>query len=54
MFVAAVNYILYYWFPLPLPLPRTFPWPWWVSAGIAVLIAAPSGYLMLRGELVTE
>jgi protein-S-isoprenylcysteine O-methyltransferase Ste14 len=49
MFVAAANYVLYYWFPLPLPLPGTFPWPWWVSAGIAVLIAVPSGYLMLRG-----
>ncbi len=49
MFIVAVNYILYHWFPLPLPLPRTFPWPWWVSAGIAVLIAVPSQYLMIRG-----
>lgn len=49
MTIAGVNYILYYWFPLALPLPRTFPWPWWVSAVIAVLIALPSGWLMLRG-----
>jgi len=49
MFIVAVNYILYHWFPLPLPLLRTFPWPWWVSAGIAVLISVPSQYLMIRG-----
>lgn len=49
MFVAAANYIFYYWLPLPVPLPRTFPWPHWVSAVIAVLIALPSAYLMLRG-----
>jgi protein-S-isoprenylcysteine O-methyltransferase Ste14 len=49
MFVVAVNYVLYYWFPLPLPLPRTFPWPWWVSAAVAALIAVPSAYLMYRG-----
>ncbi len=49
MLIVAVNYILYHWFPLPLPLPRTFPWPWWVSAVIAVLIAVPSQYLMIRG-----
>ncbi len=49
MFVAAGNYIVYYWFPLPLPLPRTFAWPWWVSAVIAVAIAAPSLWLMVRG-----
>lgn len=49
MMIVAVNYILYYWFPLPLPLPRTFPWSWWVSAIIAVFIAIPSLYLMIRG-----
>lgn len=49
MTIAGINYILYYWYPLPLPIPRTFPWPWWVSAVIAVLIAIPSGWLMLRG-----
>ena len=49
MMIVAVGYILYYWFPLPLPLPRTFPWSWWVSAIIAVFIAIPSLYLMIRG-----
>ena len=49
MLVVAVNYVLYYWFPLPLPIARTFPWDWKVSAAIAVVIALPSGYLMYRG-----
>lgn len=49
MVVAAVNYVLYYWFPLPLPLAHTFPWPWWISVLIALVIGIPSVYLMLRG-----
>ncbi len=49
MFIVMANYILYYWFPLPLPLPRAFYWPWRVSAVMAVLIAVPSLYVMLRG-----
>ena len=49
MLIAAVDYVLYYWFPLPLGLPQTFAWPWWVSVVIAVLIAVPSLYLMTRG-----
>lgn len=49
MLVAALNYVLYHWFPLPLPLPQTFPWPWWLSAAIALVIAVPSFSLMLRG-----
>ena len=49
MAVAAVNYVLYYWFPLPLPFPDAFPRPWWVSAAIAAVIVVPSGYLMVRG-----
>jgi protein-S-isoprenylcysteine O-methyltransferase Ste14 len=49
MMVIAVNYILYYWFPLPLPLPTTFPWSWSVSAMIAACIGVPCMYLMLRG-----
>ena len=49
MMVVAVNYVLYYWFPLPIPLPTTLPWPWSVSAVIAACIAAPCMYLMLRG-----
>jgi protein-S-isoprenylcysteine O-methyltransferase Ste14 len=49
MCVAALNYVLYHWFPLPSPLPDAFPWPWWVSAVIAAIIAVPSAYLMVRG-----
>ena len=49
MFVAAGNYVIYYFYPLPVPLPRTFPWPWWVSAVGALVIAIPAGYLMWRG-----
>ncbi len=49
MSVAAINYILYYCFPLPVLLPRTFPWPWGVSVGIAAIIALPSFYLLFRG-----
>ena len=49
MFVAAGDFVMYYWYPLPLPLPTVFPWSWWVSAIIAVCIGMPSLYLMLRG-----
>jgi protein-S-isoprenylcysteine O-methyltransferase Ste14 len=49
MTVAAVSYVLYFFFPLPISLPQTFPWPWWVSALIAAGIAIPAGYLFLRG-----
>jgi len=49
MMVVAVNYIIYYWFPLPLPLANAFPWFWSISAFIVVIIAAPSSYLMYRG-----
>jgi protein-S-isoprenylcysteine O-methyltransferase Ste14 len=49
MGLVAMDYVLYYWFPLPLPFPNTLPWPWWVSAVIAALIAVPSVYLMIRG-----
>jgi protein-S-isoprenylcysteine O-methyltransferase Ste14 len=49
MFMAAGNYVLYYWFPLPLPIPSTFLWEWKVSGAIAVVIAIPSLYIMFRG-----
>jgi hypothetical protein len=45
MFVASANYMIAYFYPPPVGLPRTSPWLWWVSAGIAVLIAIPGGYL---------
>jgi methanethiol S-methyltransferase len=49
MGVTAINYVVYAFYPLLIGLPETFPWPYWVSALIAVLIAIPSGYLMLSG-----
>ena len=49
MIVAAINYVIYFFYPLPLPLPRTFPWDWWISALIATSIAIPGGYLWFRG-----
>ena len=49
MGVITVNYILYHWHPLPVdPWPATFPWSYWVSVLISLVIAIPSGYLMLR------
>jgi protein-S-isoprenylcysteine O-methyltransferase Ste14 len=49
--IAIGNYIVYYYYPLPISLPRTFPWPYWISLLIAVVIAIPSGYVMIRGVL---
>jgi protein-S-isoprenylcysteine O-methyltransferase Ste14 len=51
MFVAAGNYVVYRFYPLPIPVPHTFPWGWPVSTFIAVVIAVPSCYLMVRGVL---
>jgi protein-S-isoprenylcysteine O-methyltransferase Ste14 len=51
MLVALGNYGVYYFYPLPVPLPRTFPWLWGVSAMIAVVLAIPSGYLMIHGMI---
>lgn len=47
--LAAVGYLVYFFYPLSMPLPRTFFWSWWISALIGVAIAIPSGWLMLRG-----
>lgn len=49
MCVATAYYVIYVFFPLPLPLPHTLPWDWWLSALIAVFIAIPSAYLLVRG-----
>jgi methanethiol S-methyltransferase len=49
MGVVALNYVVYIFYPLPIPLAHTFPWSWWVSALIAVIIAIPAGYLLIRG-----
>jgi len=49
MTLAAINYVVYYFYPVPTALPRTFPWEWWGSLLIAVFIAVPGGYLLARG-----
>lgn len=47
--VIAINYVLYYFFPLPAPLPDQFPWAWWISLVIAALIGIPATILMIVG-----
>jgi len=49
--IVIGNYVVYYYYPLPIGIPRTFPWAYWISFLIAVIIAIPSGYVMLRGVL---
>lgn len=49
MFIACVNYVIYYFYPLPIPLPQVLPWNSRVSVLIAILIAIPSGYVFFRG-----
>ena len=49
--ITLVNYVIYIFYPLPIPLPKTFSWPYWVSALIAIAIAIPSVWLMVRGML---
>jgi len=47
--IIIINYIVYFIYPLPVTIPRVFPWSWWISALAAALIAAPAGYLFIRG-----
>ncbi len=47
--MTIVNYVIYYFYPLPLPLPVALPWEWWISLVLAIIIGAPSVYLMFRG-----
>lgn len=49
MGIAAVNYVVYFFYPLPIPLPRAFPWDWWGSILIALIIAGLGGYVWVRG-----
>jgi protein-S-isoprenylcysteine O-methyltransferase Ste14 len=49
--IVIGTYVVYYYYPLPISIPRTFPWPYWISFLIAVIIAIPSGYVMLRGVI---
>ena len=43
------NYIVYYFYPLPLALPAKFEWPYGISVSIAILIAIPSTYMVVKG-----
>jgi len=47
--IIIINYIVYFFYPLPGTIPRVFPWSWWISALAAALIAAPAGYLFVKG-----
>jgi protein-S-isoprenylcysteine O-methyltransferase Ste14 len=47
--IIIINYIVYFFYPLPVTIPRVFPWSWWISALAAALIAAPAGYLFIKG-----
>ena len=51
MFISCANYFVYYYYPLPLSdmLPDRFPLPRALTVALAVLIAVPSSYLMIRG-----
>ena len=35
MTIAAIGYVVYFFYPLPIPLARAFPWSWWISAVVA-------------------
>ena len=48
-FVTTATYVVYIFYPLPIPLAHTFSWTWWVSILIAMVIAIPSGYILVRG-----
>ncbi|MGD8455696.1 MAG: NnrU family protein [Anaerolineales bacterium] len=49
MFVVMANFILYYYYPLP-GLPQYLPWPRWISIVIAVVLAIPAAYLVVKGS----
>lgn len=49
MFIIVACYILYVFFPLPFPIPDFLPWDYYISLILAVIIAVPSFYLMIRG-----
>jgi len=49
--IVIVTYVVYSNYPLPLGLPEKFPWDYCISIVLALVIAVPSGYIMLRGVL---
>ncbi len=50
--IVIINYILYFFYSITtLGIPETFPWEWGFSILIAILIAIPSGSIMIKGLL---
>ncbi|MFW9972846.1 MAG: methyltransferase family protein [Candidatus Odinarchaeota archaeon] len=47
--ITAINYILYFFFPLPIPFPRFFIWDYWISVVLSFVILIPCLYIMLKG-----
>lgn len=53
MFIACLNYVMFYFYPLPVTdfIPLRFPWDWWISILIAISIVVPSISLMIKGMI---
>jgi len=49
MTLAAVCYVLYFFFPLPVPALNRFTWPYWLSAVGGGILAIPALYLWFKG-----
>ena len=47
--ITAVNYILYFFYPLPINIPRFFIWDYWISIVLCFIILIPCMYIMLKG-----
>lgn len=47
--ITAVNYILYFFFPLPIHIPQFFIWDYWISIILSFVILIPCLYIMLKG-----
>lgn len=48
-FIIAVNFILYFFYPLDTPFPDKYPFAWWISLVLAALIGIPAIVLMIVG-----
>ena len=45
---VAINYIVYFFIPITIfSALQTFPWDWWISITSAIIIAIPTGILMI-------
>ena len=49
MFVVFANYVFYYFYPPPIAFPMVFPWSRIISVLIAIILAVPASYFMIRG-----